>query len=47
MNNGINIYTENGWLKKKYKSSTEIRDFNLSDSILTVIYRDKYEVIGI
>ena len=47
MNNGINIYTENGWLKKKYKSSTEIRDLNLSDSILTVIYRDKYEVIGI
>lgn len=47
MNNGINIYTENGWLKKKYKSSTEIRDFNLSDSIITVIYRDKYEVIGI
>lgn len=47
MNNSINIYTENGWLKKKYKSSTEIRDFNLSDSILTVIYRDKYEVIGI
>lgn len=47
MNNGINIYTENGWLKKKYKSSTEIRDFNLSDSILTIIYRDKYEVIGI
>ena len=47
MNKGINIYTENGWLKKKYKSSTEIRDFNLSDSILTVIYRDKYEVIGI
>lgn len=47
MNNGINIYTENGWLKKKYKSSMEIRDFNLSDSILTVIYRDKYEVIGI
>lgn len=47
MNNGINIYTENGWLKKKYKSSTEIRDFNLSDSIITAIYRDKYEVIGI
>ena len=47
MNNGINIYTENGWLKKKSISSTEIRDFNLSDSILTVIYRDKYEVIGI
>lgn len=40
----INTY---GWLKKKYKSTQEISEIVLGDSVAGIIYRDRIEIVNL
>lgn len=37
----------NGWLKKKYSSTQEIRKIVLADDIAGIVYRNKVEIVGL
>ena len=49
----INIGTEiffldtNGWLKKKYTSNQEITNVKFSESIATIIFKDKVIIVDL
>lgn len=49
---GINLGTEvlfinkNGWLKKRYKSSQEVKDIVLCDNLAGIIYKNKIEIVS-
>ena len=47
INNGSEIYfvALNGWLIKKYSSTTEINSIILGDSIAGIVYKDKVEIV--
>lgn len=42
----VKIINENGWLLKEYKSSKQVKDLVLGDSIAGIIYKDKIEIIN-
>ena len=48
----VNLGTEvlfinsSGWLVKRYKSTQEVRNIVLGDSIAGIIYKDKIEIIS-
>lgn len=43
----LHIISTNGFLVKKYISSTEINDIVMTDSLVGVIYRDKIQIINL
>ena len=43
----LHIISTNGFLIKKYISSTEINDIVMTDSLVGVIYRDKIQIINL
>lgn len=44
----VDIINTGGWLIRRYKSLLqEIRDINLADNLVTVIYKDKVEMINL
>ena len=50
---GLNLGTEiefidtNGWLIKRYNSSSEVKDIILCDGLAGIIYKDKIELISL
>lgn len=42
----VKVINENGWLLKEYKSSKQVKDLVLGDSIAGIIYKDKIEIIN-
>ena len=43
----VDFINTNGWLIKKYNSSTEINDILLGESIAGIVYADKIEIINL
>ncbi|MGP1608310.1 MAG: DUF5711 family protein [Clostridium sp.] len=43
----IQIINLNGWEKKRYKGSKEVKDFKINSNTLLVIYTDRMEIINI
>ena len=43
--NEIRIVNSNGWLVKKYKSNSQIKNLVIGDSIAGVVYKNKIEII--
>ena len=43
----VHFISTNGWLKKKYTSSQEIKKIVLGSSCAGIIYRNKIEIIDI
>lgn len=41
----VNFVNLNGWLKKKYISTREIKDVMISDNIAAIIYKNKIDII--
>ena len=41
------ILTTSGWLRKNYKSSQEISEILLGNSIVGIVYRNKIEIIAL
>ena len=42
----VKVINENGWLLKEYKSSKQVKDLVLGDSIAGIVYKDKIEIIN-
>lgn len=45
--NKIEVYSLNGWLKKRYVSNTEILDYHISNNLLVVLFDGKFEIVNI
>lgn len=45
MGNEVQIVNSNGWLVKKYTSSSQIKSIVIGDSIAGIIYKNKIEII--
>ena len=43
----IEFIDTNGWLIKRYNSSSEVKDIILGDGIAGIIYKDKVELISL
>ena len=43
----IQIVNTSGWLIKRYKSSQEIKDVIINDSIVGIVYKDRIEIVNI
>lgn len=45
--NEIDIVNLNGTIKKNYKSSAQIKDIAVGDSVIGIIYKDKVGILGV
>ena len=43
----IQIVNTSGWLIKRYKSSQEIKDVMINDSVVGIVYKDRIEIINL
>ena len=43
----VRIVNSNGWLLKCYKTSTEIKDIVMGESIIGIVYNNKIEIINL